>query len=301
MMPVMAFLAVAVVGCSSVGAGQQAVEVDSWGDPTVSGCAKEETQVGTVTVDLYKYPARQISWDASDDPNTTPERGPYDVLSKDQTYMKVPVTIQMDLTTDCDKLKQFHRDYGTKYSGWLNDDGTPSQGWKDLLTYVVSQPTEIALTAISRNYDYGQIWNEETVRVEYQKKLLEELPKESARRTGGVAYFENFRVDVLKPYPADERIRNAKSNEISAAAEANTKKITAEADANAREAAAKAEERANVAEAAAQRAEAAKKQAEITGFGTGPEAVDAWLRSQCIQTPNCTMYGPSPIIAGLPR
>ena len=291
----LAAAAVALAGCSEVGAGQQAVEVDSFGDPVVSGCAKEETQVGVMTVDLYRYPARQISWDASDDPNTTPERGPYDVLSKDQTYMKVPVTIQMDLTTDCEKLKNFHRDYGTKYSGWLGDEGEVSQGWKDLLTYVISQPTEIALTAISRNYDYGQIWNEETVRIEYQKKLLEELPKESARRTGGQEYFTNFRVDVLKPYPADERIRNAKSNEISAAAEANTKKITAEADANAREAAAKAEERANIAEAAAQRAEAEKKRAEIAGFGTGPEAVDAWLRSMCIdKAPACTPW-PQPV------
>jgi hypothetical protein len=49
-MPVIAFTAAALVGCSSVGAGQQAVEVDSWGDPTVSGCAVEESQVGTWTV-----------------------------------------------------------------------------------------------------------------------------------------------------------------------------------------------------------------------------------------------------------
>lgn len=295
-LPVMfAALAASLVSCADVSAGQQAVEVDSYGDPTVSDCAKEETQVSTWTVDLYRYPARQVSWDASDDPNATPERGPYDVLSKDQTYMKIPVTIQMDLTTDCEKLKQFHRDYGTKYQGWLNDDGTTSEGWKDLLTYVISQPAEIALTSISRNFDYQQIWNDETVRVEYQKQLLDQLPKESARRTGGVEYFTNFRVDVLKPYPAEERVRKAKSDEISAAAEANTKKITAESDANAREAAAKAEERANTAEAAAQRAEAAKKQAEIAGFGTGPEAVDAWLKSLCIEkAPACTPW-PQPV------
>lgn len=294
-MPVLAFLAAAAVGCSNVAAGQQAVEVDSWGDPTVSGCAAEESQVGTWTVDLYKYPARQISWDASDDPNVQPERGPYDVLSKDQTYMKVPVSIQFDMTNDCELLKQFHRDYGTKYQGWLNDDGTTSDGWKNLLANVISQPTEIALTAISRNYNYEQIWNEEKIRVEYQKLLLGELPKESARRTGGVEYFSNFRVDVLKPYPADERIRNAKSNEISAAAEANTKKITAEADANARKAAAVAGEQAALAEAAQERAEAEKKKAEIAGFGTGPEAVEAWNKATCIEkAPACTPY-PAPV------
>lgn len=290
-LPVVALIA---VGCSKVGAGQQAVEVDSFGSPTVSGCAKEETQVGTMTVDLFKYPARQISWDATNEAGA--ERGPYDVLSKDQAYMKVPLTIQMDLTTDCEKLKQFHRDFGTKYQGWLDDDGNVSPGWVQLLTYVISQPAEIALLSISRNYDYQSIWNDDKVRVEYQDKLLSELPKESARRTGGVEYFTNFQVNVLKPYPADEKVRNAKASEISAAADAKAKEIAATSDANAREAAAKANESAANAERASAEAEARKKAAEIAGYGNGPEAVDAWLRDQCIKkAPACTPW-PQPII-----
>jgi hypothetical protein len=292
----LAAVAVASVACSKVSAGQQAVEVDSWGSPTVSGCVKEETQVGTITVDLYRYPARQISWDATNESNA--ERGPYDVLSKDQAYMKIPLTIQMDLTTDCDKLKQFHRDYGTKYSGWLTDDGQVSQGWKDLLTYVISQPAEIALTAISRGYTYQEIWNEESVRIKYQDELKSQLPKESARRTGGTEYFTNFQVNVLKPYPASDAVRGAKEGEISAAAEAKKAEIAATADANARQKAADANRLAADAERAQAESEARKKAAEIAGYGTGPAAVEAWLRDTCIHTSGCQMYNPSPIIAG---
>lgn len=288
----LAAVAVASVACSKVSAGQQAVEVDSWGSPTVSGCAKEETQVGTMTVDLYRYPSRQISWDATNEGGA--ERGPYDVLSKDQAYMKIPLTIQMDLTTDCEKLKQFHRDYGVKYSGWLDDNGQVSQGWKDLLTYVISQPAEIALTAISRGYTYQDIWNLEEVRIKYQNELKDQLPKESARRTGGAEYFTNFQVNVLKPYPASDAVRGAKEAEISAAAEARKTEIAATADAKAREAAAKANEAAANAERASAEAEARKKAAEIAGF---PD-VESYLRAQCIKVaPSCTPW-PQPIIAG---
>ncbi len=50
------------------------------------------------------------------------------------------MSVTFDLTSDCDKLKEFHREFGTKYSGWLNSDGTVSEGWKSLLRYVVGQP-----------------------------------------------------------------------------------------------------------------------------------------------------------------
>lgn len=292
-------LALALVGCSKVAAGQQAVEVDSWGSPTVSGCAKEETQVGTMSVDLYRYPARQISWDANTD--TGAERGPYVVLSnpKDQAYMNVPLTVTFDLTTDCELLKQFHRDYGTKYQAWLDDDGNTTPQWTQLLQYVVGQPTEQTLLAISQKYTYQQLWNDESVRNEYKNALQVELPKQSAARTGGVEYFTNFVVTVGKPEPTDERLRNARAAEQAAIAQANADQTKATSDANARKASAEAELAATQAEVATKKAEADKRAAEISGFGTGPEAVDAYLKWVAINR-NLNVY-PSPIIPGVPQ
>jgi SPFH domain / Band 7 family len=290
--------ALTLSACSSVAAGQQAVEVDSWGDPTVSGCAAEETQVSTMSVDLYRYPARQISWDANNDPGA--ERGPYVVLSnsKDQAYMNVPLTVTFDLTTDCDKLKDFHRNYGTKYQAWLDDNGNTTSKWVELLQYVIGQPTEQTLLAVSQKYTYQQLWNDEAVRQEYKNALQIELPKQSAARTGGVEYFTNFQVTVGKPEPADERLRNARAAEQAAIAEASAAQTKATSDANARKAAAEAELAAAQAEVATKQAEANKRLAEIAGFGTGPDAVEAWLKAQCIEkAPDCTPW-PQPIIAG---
>lgn len=283
-----------LAGCSSVGAGQQAVEVDSWGDPTVSGCAKEETQVGTMTVNLYKYPARAISWDANSEPGA--ERGPYIALSNpsDQAEMAIPVTITTDLTTDCDRLKDFHRNYGTKYQGWLNDDGVTSDGWKQLLNYVIGQPAEQAIISITQKYPYQKVWNDEAVRSEYKNALQTQLQKESATRTGGVEYFTNFVVTVGKPSPTDERLKAAMALQQSSQAEANAAQTKATADANARKASAEADLAAAKAETATAQQDALKKQAEISGY---PD-VESYLRAHCIRVaPSCTPW-PSPIIAG---
>lgn len=283
-----------LAGCSSVPAGQQAVEVDSWGDPVVSDCAKEETQVGTMTVDLYHYPARAISWDANNDPGA--ERGPYIALSNpsDQAEMAIPLTITFDLTTDCAKLKDFHRNYGTKYQGWINDDGTSSEGWKQLLNYVIGQPAEQAIISITQKYPYQKVWNDETVRTEYKNALQDQLLKETAARTGGVEYFSNFVVTVGKPSPTDQRLKDAMALQQSSQAEAAANQTKATSDANARKASAEADLAAAVAETKTAQQEALKRQAEISGY---PD-VEAYLRARCIAVaPNCTPW-PQPIIAG---
>ena len=142
-------LMLSLVGCSyaNMGPGEQAVVQEGYWmiptEPTLKGCISPEKNSNEITNHVYRYPARQISWDATGDPGS--ERGPYVVVSnaKAPADMNVPVVVTFDLTTDCEKLKQFHRDFGTKYSGWLNDDGSVSNGWLELLNYVIGQPLQV--------------------------------------------------------------------------------------------------------------------------------------------------------------
>lgn len=296
--------------CSSVPAGQQALEIDSFGAPTVSGCVKEESQVGTITVDLRRFPARQITWDANTDPGA--ERGPYTAMSKPQSpplppgvtpdanfstgqaEMAIPMTITFDLTTDCDKLKQFYRDYATKDSGWLDDDGNATPGWLKLLTYTVSQPAEQAVIGITQKYPWQKIWNDETVRTEYKQALQDRLPKEAAARTGGVEYFTGFVVNVGKPWPTDQRLKDAMSLQQSAQAEADAKRIQMTAEANAARDAAVAQQGAAEAQRNAEVAKAAIVAAKLAAYPNP----DVYLREQCIQAGgNCHMFDPPPVFA----
>ncbi|WZB38340.1 Band-7-like membrane protein [Mycobacterium phage Bazzle] len=297
-----------VVACStSVPAGVTAVKVEDYAfiptDPTVEGCMKPETNeynpIGGFKA--YMYPARQISYDALDAEGT---EAPATVVVSNASApaeLKVPVTVTFDLTSDCELLKQFHRDFGTKYQGWLNDDGTTSQGWKDLLNYVVGQPLQNTLVSIAQKYEWRKIWNDEAVRVEFQNALRETLPKVSRDRTNGVDYFTNFQVTVMKPDPVDANLKSAIIAEQQAIAQAKAAEAKGVADANAAEAKAKADVAAATAQTEVARQEALKRQAEVSGY----PSVDDYLRALEINAKRDAVSAginpwPSPIVAGVP-
>lgn len=257
---------------AQVPAGQTAVIVDDYvmipTDPKVLECRQAETsKTYGGAVNVYRYPARQISWDATGAAGS--EHAPYVVVSSAEApaELKVPVVVTMDLTTDCEKLSQFHRDFGTKYQGWLKDDGSQSDGWVQMVNYVVGQPLEQTLTQVAQKYTWRQIWNDEKVRVEFQEALKHNLPNASKARTDGQEYFTNFQVTVLKPEPVDSNLKAAINKEQSSVAEANAKKAAADAEVKA------AQSQTEVA-----RQQALQKQAEIAGF---PD-IESYLRAQLI-------------------
>lgn len=266
-------LALTMTGCStSMPAGQMGVVVDNYWmiptDPKITGCIDPEKSQVEVTNDVYRYPARQISWDATGSEGA--ERGPYRVVSNiaAPAELNVPVVVTMDLTTNCDLLSEFHREFGTKYNGWLNEDGSVSQGWINLLDYVIGQPLEQTLLPIAQKYTWQQIWNDEAIRAEFQQAVLKQLPEASKARTNGKEFFANFQVTVLKPDPVDDGLKEAIVNEQQGIAEANAKKAAAEAAI----AAAEAQTRQAM-------QEALKKQSEIAGYPT----VEDYLRALAVE------------------
>lgn len=273
-----------VVACTSVPAGSQGVLVDSVGDPKVSGCQGPETMEFHPFSDVNTYPSRQISWEATGEKDS--EAKPTRVTSnaKEPAELDVPYIITFDMAGGCDQLKEFYREFGTKYSDW-----------NGLLRYVVGQPAENVVVTTAQRYTWREIWNDDVVRAEFQKALADALPEVSKARTNGKVYFVNFQVMVMKPTLVSEQLRNY----IAADQEnqANAKAIEAKgvAEANAQKAAAEARTKQAEAEVAQARAEAEKKRAEIAGY---PD-VESYLRAQCIEKSPCTPW-PSPIIAGAP-
>lgn len=294
----------------AVPAGQKAILVDDYAmiptDPVVFKCQDPETSEYFWNVKEFVYPTRQISYDASDDPNA--ERPPYIVVSnaKAPAEMKVPVTVTFDLTDNCEDLKQFHRDFGTKYLPTDEDQVIVDQntGWISLLNYVVGQPLEQTLISISQKYEWRQIWNDEKVRGEYVGALQKLLPQEAKARTNGKEYFSNFRVTVGKPSPVDGNltaaitneqaaVANARAAEAKAVADAKATEAKGVADANARRAQAEADVAAAQAETEVARQEALTRAAQIAGYPNP----DAWLRAKCIEAgATCQMFNPAPVV-----
>lgn len=286
-------------GYVNVPPGQRAVVVDGYWmiptDPTIKGCIEPENNQNEITNDVYRYPARQISWDATGAQGS--ERAPYKVVSNISApaELNVPVVVTMDLTGDCELLKEFHKDFGTKYQGWLKEDGSPSDGWIQLLNYVVGQPTEQTLVSIAQKYPWREIWNNEKVRAEFQAALQNGLQHASAQRTNGKEFFINFQVMVLKPDPVDQNLKDAINREQSAIAEANALRAKGVGEAEAAKAKAEAELAAAVAETEVARQNALKRQAEIAGF----PSIDAYLKDLAIKQ-GLNPFQPV-IVPGMPK
>lgn len=267
-----------LTGCAvSAQPGTEGVVVDDYAfiptPPVIMGCIPESTQSTEVVNNVYFYPARDVTYDAKDEAGS--ERGPIVVVShKDAaTEMKVPVTVTMSLTTDCELLKEFHRRIGTKYSAWVSSANTglssdTDQGWVNALNFVVGDPLQITLTRVAQRYSWRDIWNDESVRLEFEKKLNEELPPAIKQRTSDIEFFTNIRISVLRPEPLRENLKTTLADEQANIAKANAAKTAADSQvAQVRAETVVAEERAK------------QQRASISGYPN----VDDYLRSLLIE------------------
>jgi hypothetical protein len=296
-----AAMAVGLSGCAyhAMSPAEQAVvQNGSWVfDPGANhnliGCIPPADTQNQAFNDVFKFPARQIAWNASNDPNAKPNRPPYIVVAsaKAPAEMDVPVSVTFDLTQDCDKLKRFYSEFAAGYGGVLNDDGSESDGWKALVNHVIGQPLQDTLNGVAQNYPWQDIWNNEEVRTKFREEIDKNLPAASKARTNGVEYFSNFQVTVLKPTPVNQGLKDAieEQQRVVQVAQAQQAKGVAEA------AAAKAKADADVAAATAETQvalqNAIKQQAEINGYGS----IDGYLRALCIKQ-NCNPFQPTYVV-----
>jgi hypothetical protein len=232
---------------------------------------------------VFYYPARDINYDATEEPGA--ERGPIIAVSNPTaaTEMKIPVTVRMSLTTDCDLLKEFHRRIGTKFGAWVNTanvDGNDNivryEGWNAALNYLVGQPLQNKLTQVAQRYPWQQIWNDAAVKAKFQQELNDELPEAIKRQTKQVGpdgvvsepeFFNSIQVTVLPPKPLNEKLTKSLSDQQAEVTASANAKITADT---------------KVAQAQSETKlaleEAKKHQADIAGYG----GVDGYLKQQII-------------------
>lgn len=236
-------------------------------DKNLVGCLAPETTENRMFDEIFYYPARQISFDATGQEGS--ERGAYTVVSNADApaELHVPVVITMDLTSDCEELQNFHRTMGTKYSAWMGGSPrTTSEGWVQLLNYAVGQPTEVSLVRLAQKYPWQQIWNDDAIRIEFEQALQQDLPERIKSRTGG-EFFTNIQVTVGKPDPVNDELKAAIAQEQQVITEANAKREAAIADVEV------AKEETKVAQERAR-----QREAEIAGF----PSVEDYLRAQMI-------------------
>jgi hypothetical protein len=258
------------VACSSVKTQADMVGLHYGGgpieNPSFKGCVEPGQKEYNGPGDIhFLFPTNQRSYDATGAAGS--ERGPFTVVSDDSAELNVPVSVTFTLKSDCETLQKFHEIVANKYGASLNEDGTAKAGWVNMLHFIIGKPLDVTLDRISQGYDWREIWNDESVRIEYQNAINEELPGLVQERTGDVQFFEDFTALVQKPDPVDDGLKAAIVAEQKAVAEARAQETAA----GAQEAVARAEAEVEKAKAegriAAARADAESKRLQIEPWG----------------------------------
>lgn len=288
MLPLIAASALVLTGCSSAAPTTTETALHYKGGlvqgKSFAGCVDPGTKDFNGPGDThFSYPIDLRSFDATGGPAS--ESGAIEVLSAENEPMLVPVTVSFYLKPDCENVRAFHETIGDKYNAY-NDNGEVTQGWVDMLHYSIGQPLNTTLDRITQDTAWKGLMNNEIERDRIEKTLAREIPTLIQRQTGNQQFFERFQVIVQKPVPKNPGLLQAISDQQQAAEQGRAEEAKASAAGRAAvakaqadiDAAAKAAEARN-AEVAVQAAEAAKRRAEISGYGS----VEEYNRAKAVE------------------
>lgn len=150
--------------------------------------------------DVYVYPAGLRTFTFDDKKGA--DYPPITVVSKDNVTMHLSGVLSFNINPDCEVLKRFHQQIGTKRWG---DDQRPAyvngedfRGWTSMLDVQLGKPTQNSLTDDAAAETYLDLYTSPQVRQRLEKTLAQTLPGRVRELSGG-DYFQNFKVLLNKP------------------------------------------------------------------------------------------------------
>lgn len=234
---------------------------------------------------IYYYPTGQRSYDATGGNNA--EHNPFTSSSKDNVELSTPLSVTFELiTADSKVLRSFHELIGIKYKAYYEDGDTKdpsgvSPGWHHMLDFYMGQSIDTTVDRVLAGYAWRDAYGNADVRNQVQAAIQAELPQQVASKMQGV-YFQNFAVQVQRPVPTNPDLLKAIADNQTQVAAAQAAKAKADADTATANA-----------QLALQRAEAAKKKADISAYGS----VDEYNKAQAIQQ-GINPYQPTYVVSG---
>jgi hypothetical protein len=227
----------------------------------------------------YTYPMNQRKYVF--DITEGADREPLTVTTKDGITQQVTGITNFVLNTSCEPLEVegkkyeggalqvFHEFLGKPRNAYF-DDNTEGSGWLPILNDYIGRQLQILANSVAQenNWTYEQLYNDATVREQWQKQVQERLAVAVNRgMETNVEFFKNYVVSFDQPEPPQEIKQSLLARQT-----AKAKAETAGANAEAQRLAAEAQE--DVA-----KAEAAVRQSEIKGYGS----VEAYLCAKHIE------------------
>lgn len=288
-----AFLAViALAGCTRVSTEPDQTAIHYEGGPLsskkyASVVAPSHRDTFGPGDSIYLYPTGQRSFDATGGPGA--EHAPYTSSSKDSVELATPLSVTFELKTDAPTLRKFHELIGIKYQAFY-DEGTKdatgiSTGWGNVLNFYIGQSIDQTVDRVLATYEWRSAYGDASVRNAIQAAIQQELPtavsaKMQATDVGG--FFQNFAVQVQRPVPTNTDLLKNIADQQNNVAAAQAAKAKADADLSTAKA-----------QILLQQAEAGKKKADISAYGSVAE----YNRAQAIEK-GINPYQPTYIVSG---
>ena len=229
------FLIVGLSACSNyrTGTDQQAVHERGGPltNPKVENCKTpgDRGRDGWFGENFYYYPSGPRAW--LFDGSGSADSGAYPVYVKSPTIngekgqsisLTMPGEATMTLTNDCDLLKEFHLNYGRKYSAYTEESGSSqtSAGWTTFLNAKFQPALQNGLNLALQDNTYDTVVSDATVRSDVQDEVASST-LETLNRSLGADYFTDVQVTLFQPYLPESIQKNIEANE--AAKQFNTK------------------------------------------------------------------------------
>lgn len=268
----MAAVALMATGCSSVSTGPDQValkyESGQFASKKFIDCIPVSTREREwdPSLDYFLYPANQRVFDFTGREGA--DAGVITVATKDSIQMAVPGLVRFTLNTDCEALREFHEKIGNREAAYFEEADKPSDGWRRVLEQFIGRQIDATLDREALAYNWREIYTDPAAKARLDKAVAENLQElVNANTEGDTQFFNILSVQLQKPEPPQELLQ-ALASEQTSIAQANAAKSKAEAD---------------VATARAQieleKANAAKRQAEIAGYGS----VEEYNRAKAIE------------------
>lgn len=252
----------------------------------VKGCKASNERAWFGNDEYFQFPTNEREWVAAKEGG---DSGRFGIVSKDSVEMLAPVTLQFNMITDCETLKEFWTKHGKRNQAYFDEDGEYTDGWMRVLQKLVAAPADSTFERIAQKYNWREMWNDPAVKVQIENEMKEAVNSENSllvQRAQG-QYFEDFSVVIGKIEPKNEELATAVAAEQTAVAKAQSAEAQAEAD--------KAAAQAQI---AVSEAIASKKRAEIDGYGS----IENYLKYLCLtEQTNCNPYQPTYVYGAPPK
>ena len=267
-------------GCSTVSTAPDEVALHYGNGPfdkkTFKACVPsgERQNFNGPADDYFHYPASQRTFDYTGGPNS--DRGPFEVVSKDNQIVTIPGSVEFNLNTECGALKQFHLLVGGRNEAYNTEAGQPSnEGWAKILDLYLGNSLDAALDRVAKQYNWKELYSDPAIKDEINKQVNATLATlVNQKFQSEEEFFINFSSLALQPQ-ADAELIAALKREESAKANAAATQIAAEADAAAAEASAIAQVKVKNADLEIERLNTAIKQEQIRAYGSIQEFNEA--------------------------